>query len=519
MSFLGTFVSPGDPTTVLTVQIVWGIIFTTCLVVSFPEFFKKVYESIKMKVVARPRRLYKSTGNLQGKVKERSRRNWRRIANWMCLTAILLLMVNSIIGNLLVAAGLLTQTIQGSYWSQPFPQIIVVVAQYIFIPAFLAVAIAFRVILALIHYTPPTQIRIKSPVLAKLQHGSPVLPGTSQPARVEYPPPASTHVEPLNTKQPQTPASIVKQSKADTMSDLPLLTRAQDVAARGNYIQLKRQYEYVGGKVRVKVVVKNTCSKGLFRLNMSLDIPHSLKLLRIEPPDYPREGTTVKIGELLTTDEKSVAWVLEPLICGKEKVGGAASGLDNNEKPFAVPMEPLLVEVRCPLFVQPEEANLPTVQRIAKDLPVHSERNYLLPELLSFDDAYEVATNAIAERDVRLVASVVDGGGSEKSAWFYGTTKVGQKRYVMTASVHEKERVIQLSTACDDEAGCTGFLAEVGRSVRQELVARGAVDREDRVRELYCTRCGEPLPLTAVKGGIVTCPKCQWTCPLKDFPI
>ncbi len=287
-------------------------------------------------------------------------------------------------------------------------------------------------------------------------------------------------------------------------------------------MELRRQYEYIGGKVRLKVKVMNIGKGGLLRVTCMLNIPESFKLLRVEPTDYSTEGSAIKLQDLLPKEEKSVAFVLEPMICGKEQFSGTVSGVDAMGDPFAMPITPLEVEVHCPLFVRPEEANLPLLQRMVADLPVKSERVFFLPETLAPADAFELAKSAISERDVRFVGSVARenrqaGDPFDESAWFYGLTKVEKKRYVLSAAVSEKDRVIRLATACDDEAGCTGFLAETGAAVRRELVRRGAFESEEDVIELVCEKCGASLPSAPTLGHDVRCPDCQWSWRASDF--
>ncbi len=307
-----------------------------------------------------------------------------------------------------------------------------------------------------------------------------------------------------------------KQSQIPASPEESLLAQNKLISSQ---IQVLRQFEYIGGKVRMKVNVTNTSSQGFHHLRMSLENPGSFRLLRVDPSNYIREGLTVQLGNLLPNEEKAVAWVLEPLICGKEQVKGTVNGMDAKDTAFTIPINPLLVEVRCPLFVRPEEANLATIQRMLGDLPVHSTRSFLLPKTLTPDDAFELAKKAIGERDVLLVGMLAGETGQpyDHSAWFYGVTKVKQKRFVITATVSEADQAIRITSACDEEDACTGFLAEAGASVRRELVSRGAVDSEEGVVELVCEKCGATLPQAPVVGRDVTCPDCRWTWRVSDF--
>ncbi len=330
------------------------------------------------------------------------------------------------------------------------------------------------------------------------------------------PPEAAKTPTPTPQPKPVPPIrSVINKEKTVNLVDPAPVAWGE----RKTHVRVMRQFEYIGGKVRIKINVLNLGSQGHLRLRAALDLPQSFKLLRVDPTEYARDGSAIKLGDLLPNEEKAAAWVLEPLICGKEMIGGIVSGVDADGTPFAHPMNPLEVEVRCPLFVRPEEANLPIVQRMLGDLSVHSERSYLLPKTLAPDDAFELAKMVIAERDVRFVG-IFTGEATQsfdRSAVFYGITKVKQKRFVITTSVSEEDRAIRISSACDEEEACTGFLAELGARVRRELVSRGAVDSEEHVKELVCEKCGTTLPRAPIVGRDVACPECRWTWRFSDF--
>ncbi len=321
----------------------------------------------------------------------------------------------------------------------------------------------------------------------------------------------------INATYFQSTRSVAFQQQVAEKSLTPAIPEQEE-----KHAEVRRQYEYVGGKVRLKVKVVNIGKAGLLRVTCMLNIPDSFRLLRVEPADYSADGAAVKLQDLLPKEEKTVAFVLEPMICGKEQFSGTVSGVDAMGDPFAASIAPLEVEVHCPLFASPEEANLPLLKRMVQDLPVRGERVFYLPETLAPAAAFELAKAVISERDVRLVGSVgaedrQEGDTFDESAWFYGLTKVGKKRYVLSAAVSEKDRTIKLATACDDEAGCTGFLAEAGAAVRRELVRRGAVESENLVVELVCEKCGATLPSAPTVDHDVRCPECQWSWRVSDF--
>ncbi len=74
-----------------------------------------------------------------------------------------------------------------------------------------------------------------------------------------------------------------------------------------------------------------------------------------------------------------------------------------------------------------------------------------------------------------------------------------------------KDCAIRLSSACDDEAGCKGFLSETGAFLRRKLVRRGAVDRVSVIIEFTCEKSGATLPGASISGHDVKNPECHWT--------
>ncbi len=287
-------------------------------------------------------------------------------------------------------------------------------------------------------------------------------------------------------------------------------------------LDLKLQNEYARGKVRITISVKNVGKVKFLRVICALNIPDTFNLLRIEPLNSPRNKSILNLKSLLPEEEKVVAYVIEPMICGKEHFSVTVSGIDGEGHLITRSINPLEVEIQSPSFNYPEETNLTVLYRMMADLPVKCERVFYLPHTFSPSNAFEVVTSVISERNVRLVGTIIpvtpsNEGPLNQSAWFYGTTRVYKKRFIIIAGVSETRRIIRVSTVSDDEAGCAGLLAEVVASIRKELVRRGAYETEKDVVELVCEKCGANL-LSAPTINIDTkCPDCHRTWRARDF--
>ena len=83
--------------------------------------------------------------------------------------------------------------------------------------------------------------------------------------------------------------------------------KVEEVTVESGKVNIRRQYEFIGGKIRVKVKITNPGKNGLLRVRFTLDVPESMHLLHTEPAAYIREGATMKINDFLPGEEKAVA--------------------------------------------------------------------------------------------------------------------------------------------------------------------------------------------------------------------
>ncbi len=278
---------------------------------------------------------------------------------------------------------------------------------------------------------------------------------------------------------------------------------------------LERLVEYIGGNIRVWVQIANKGQAILHRVRISLDVPPSFRFLRVEPAEADHEGPVVNIHAMHPGEEKTAAWVLEPMICSKGRIRGTVTGLDAEGTPFTLALETLEVDIKCPVFATAKNINLLDVKKMLDKLPIRDQRVFLLPETLSENDALTMLGKVISERDVKLVGET--NTGTEKQVMYYGETKNDEKRFIFIGGVSKIDRTIRITAVCEDDAGCVGFLADTGAVLRRELVSSRVVDSEDHVVELICKQCGASLPRAPAIGEDVTCPECKRIWAVEDF--
>ena len=275
-------------------------------------------------------------------------------------------------------------------------------------------------------------------------------------------------------------------------------------------ISLKRQYEYLGGFVRIKVKISNTTQYLISRVKFELDIPKSFVIRKIEP-SYQIEAGEVEVDEIPPDSSKTIAYTLEPLICGREKFYANLEYLDYRGDHKVIVMKPLVVQVTCPLFFTEEDANIATLTNlITYKLKKNDERSYALPEKLSPQKAYEIVKSVIQKHHVKFVSENVDEKPNyEAHAWYYGKSKINQKEFVIQGIVSEKNKNIKIMVDCEDEISLVGFLSELGGDLRKGILREGIISYEEDLVALRCPACAAPLAKFPKVGEAFKCSYCN----------
>lgn len=273
---------------------------------------------------------------------------------------------------------------------------------------------------------------------------------------------------------------------------------------------LKRQFEYLSGFVRVKVKISNLTNFVITNAKFDLQIPKSFVFRKVEP-DYPKEGDEIVIGNIAPQSEKTIAYTLEPLICGNEKLYGNLEFIDYKGTPEVMPMRPLNVEVICPLFFTDEDANIAKLNNLINyQLHKRDERCYCIPEKLSPQEAYNIVKEVIGRHHLKFISENINEEKSfEATAWYYGKTKIHKKDFVIQGIVSENCQSMKIFVACDNDTELTGFLSELGSDMRHKILRTGAVSSEDALRALRCPCCAAPLDRFPKANESMKCSYCD----------
>lgn len=277
-------------------------------------------------------------------------------------------------------------------------------------------------------------------------------------------------------------------------------------------VSIKRQFEYIGGMVRVKVKVVNSDEFVITKAKLYFEIPPSFKFCKIEPA-YPLEKTTIILDDIQPSSEKTVTVQLEPLICGKEKIYGNLQYLDSKGTPQVIQMNPLEIPVVCPLFFTEDTVNVAILTNLLQTrLIKKDERSYMIPQGISVQDTFQIVKTQIQKHHIRFVSDQINEENQfEGAVWYYGKTKVHQNEFVIVGEVSEQNKYMKVQVACEKEEELTGLLAEIGSDLRKALLQTGKITSENEIVELRCPKCAGPLDHAPEPGEVIRCPWCEFS--------
>ncbi len=289
---------------------------------------------------------------------------------------------------------------------------------------------------------------------------------------------------------------------------IPTTTMETIPIAKGEMIDTKRQYEFLGGFVRIKLKLINTSDKVITNLKVNIDIPPSLKLMKVEPQEYYLKNE-ISIPNLQFNSEKTLNIYIEPLICGKEKIYGNGKYLDASGVQHLFKINPLEINITCPMFFTEEEVNVARVNHLMQhELSSKDERSYCVPEGLDFAQLYHLLKESIQKHHLKLVYEDIKQEPTFKAlVYYYGKTKIKKNYFVIQGMVNKENRALRVIVAANDESQLTGLLAEIGSDLRTRIVQMKLIESEGKLISLRCPCCAAPLKKLPEKGE--TCPYCD----------
>lgn len=204
---------------------------------------------------------------------------------------------------------------------------------------------------------------------------------------------------------------------------------------------VKRAYDYVGGDIRFKIVVENSSRENIKNIKVNLNIKEQFEVT-----------SGIQMVSLLEPEEsRGLDFTLVPLTCGKSKIHGTVIYYDSNDQEFSSQINPVLVQIKCPL-VEPKILKLLDVLKMKERFQVsHVEIPY---RNLSQANAFSIARDQIASLDV----SEIEEGTEGFSTLFSGAAKVSGNPLLVDLRVNH---TITIDIYMEDIKQATGFMAYI----------------------------------------------------------
>ncbi|MBD3188013.1 hypothetical protein GF325_14345 [Candidatus Bathyarchaeota archaeon] len=258
-------------------------------------------------------------------------------------------------------------------------------------------------------------------------------------------------------------SSIIKKERNGNVDEL-----VKDLVQS---LELKRGYEFEGGRVHFKITLKNNSKVVIHDIKVYLDVPEFFKI--------EDDEMALFLPSLSPTESRGLDFYLEPKKCGHAGISATVLFKDIYGKRHAKLVRPLDVHVKSPIITASKSSIEYVKQRIASlasDMKMFAIQG-LDPELL-----FNAAFRAISRFDMACIHDVKDDISLE--AWFSAVSKIDDEPIVTRIIVSTKENILEIRVWCDDDKQLTGFLAKIIGNLRDEIELIKRIRNEDKKKAL-----------------------------------
>ncbi|MHA1467467.1 MAG: hypothetical protein ACTSP6_05245 [Promethearchaeota archaeon] len=291
-------------------------------------------------------------------------------------------------------------------------------------------------------------------------------------------------------------------------------------------LKIIREYEFIGGQVRFKVGLVNNTNNPLTNFKISFDLPDALKWVLYEPDKYERKGDSILIPKLGKNEKKTVSLYLEPINCMESPVNATISFFDVNDRPQAIPMKPKMISISCPIFFTKEEANIARVKKLQRSLTLRDKKIFPIVNDDALSLFFTTTLSVLGNYDIKLISREFSEEERFGEAWFYGITKVKKNRIITYIILDGENKTLEIEVSADDHGQITGFLAEIGNKIREELLKLNIIVNEEQFYDMsmsihlnHCPYCWNIIPSEQIqgylKGDPIDCKYCGETLTIK----
>ena len=214
-------------------------------------------------------------------------------------------------------------------------------------------------------------------------------------------------------------------------------------------IQIKREYDFVGGDIRFKCAVQNVSNTVVTDINVTL-IPTS----QYEVPDRVKAVDMLKPGE-----SRGIDFNLIPLTCGKSKVFGSATYMDPFGNPHTVTINPKEIWIKCPLVI-PKTTDLAEIDKVKLQLQKGEAK---IPFSITQESAFSIVHDQISALDL----SEINVDQINLTTIHSGMAKVTNDNMIIESKISNSTALLIVWTR--DMKQATGFLAYIKNIIKMSF--------------------------------------------------
>ncbi len=242
----------------------------------------------------------------------------------------------------------------------------------------------------------------------------------------------------------------------------------------GGNVEVVRDYDFIGGQLHMKIVVRNKSDMAINSVKVLLDVPSS----------YKTKDPLINIPFIEAKNSRGVDFYLEPKECGISNIGGDVIYKTASGDKRTVHIRKKEVQIKCPLVVSCL-ATIEDIQIAIADLP-NDARAFLIADI---DPrlAFRAGVRTIKRFEVSTVTSHEGNdakGKYEAESWHCSEAKVGGGRIITRIYVSEANQSLEVRVWCNHPGQLTGFLAKVIELLFEEINIIRKIKSDEREKTI-----------------------------------
>ena len=287
--------------------------------------------------------------------------------------------------------------------------------------------------------------------------------------------------------------SIDSVSNEFVKEEVSAPTSTKPAQAPAELLDVKRDYDYIGGDIRFKVALRNVTKTAVTKISVLLNVPDQFKL----------EKNVEKVEILNPEEARGVDFVFTPLACGKGQIFGNVSYTDAFGEPHSIIVQPKEVWVKCPLVKsQKTTTSEADVWRQELKKSTTTVEGTGLPKL----EAFRIGCEQISALDL----AEVERKEEAFLAVFSGVAKVTGDRLLVEVSMSGDTLVLDVYTS--DQKQATGLLAYMRNLIKISFdVSRKLLVKSEKLSSKVLT------VFQIAQGLFSLCDNCETKALICDF--